>query len=100
MSKGGVNMLNKYETVFIIDPKIEDKKPIIDKFVDLINANGKVENVDEWGMRKLAYEIEDNTEGYYVLVNFEADAKFVAELERIFRITIEVIKFIVVRKED
>ncbi len=93
-------MLNKYELVFIIDPKLEDKKPIIDKVTELINTTGKVENVDEWGNRKLAYEINKNTEGYYVLVNFEAEPHFIAELERVFNITTEIIKFIVIRKED
>lgn len=93
-------MLNKYESVFVIDTKIEDKKPVIDKFVELINTNGKVESVDEWGVRKLAYEINDNTEGYYVLINFDADPKSITELERIFKLTAEIIKFIVIRKED
>lgn len=93
-------MLNKYELVFIIDPKIEDKKPIIDKVMELINATGKVENVDEWGNRKLAYEINKNTEGYYVLVNFEAEPHFIAELERVFNITTEIIKYIVIRREE
>lgn len=93
-------MLNKYELVFIIDPTIEDKKPIIDKVMELINATGKVENVDEWGNRKLAYEINKNTEGYYVLVNFEAEPHFIAELERVFNITTEIIKYIVIRREE
>ena len=93
-------MLNKYEIVFIVNPSLEDKKPIIDKVVDLINANGKVENIDEWGNRKLAYEIKKNTEGYYVLVNFEAEPSFIDELERVLNITTEVLKFIVINKED
>ena len=93
-------MLNKYEIVFIINPSLEDKKPAIDKVVDLINANGKVESIDEWGNRKLAYEIKKNTEGYYVLVNFEAEPSFIDELERVLNITTEVLKFIVINKED
>lgn len=93
-------MLNKYEIVFIINPSLEDKKPTIDKVMDLINTTGKVESVDEWGNRKLAYEIEKNTEGYYVLINFDADPQFIAELERVLNITTEIIKFIVIKKED
>ena len=93
-------MLNKYEIVFIVNPSLEDKKPTIDKVVDLINANGKVENIDKWGNRKLAYEIKKNTEGYYVLVNFEAEPSFIDELERVLNITTEVLKFIVINKED
>lgn len=93
-------MLNKYEIVCIINPTIEDKKPTIDKVMDLINTTGKVESVDEWGNRKLAYEIDKNTEGYYVLINFDAEPQFIAELERVLNITTEIIKFIVIKKED
>ena len=93
-------MLNKYELVFIIDPKVEDKQPVIAKVQDLINTAGKVESVDEWGNRRLAYEIKKNTEGYYVLVNFEAEPSFIDELERVLNITTEVLKFIVINKED
>ena len=93
-------MLNKYELVFIIDPKVEDKQPVIAKVQDLINTAGKVESVDEWGNRRLAYEIKKNTEGYYVLVNFEAEPTLIAEMERVFKITTEILKFIVIRKED
>lgn len=93
-------MLNKYELVFIIDPTIEDKQPVIAKVQDLINTAGKVESVDEWGNRRLAYEIKKNTEGYYVLVNFEAEPTLIAEMERVFKITTEILKFIVIRKED
>lgn len=93
-------MLNRYELVFIIDPTIEDKQPVIAKVQDLINTAGKVESVDEWGNRRLAYEIKKNTEGYYVLVNFEAEPTLIAEMERVFKITTEILKFIVIRKED
>lgn len=93
-------MLNKYETVFIIAPTVEDKASIVEKFTTLINENGKVESVNEWGNRKLAYEIKKHKEGYYVLINFDGNAEFITELERIFKITDEVIKFITVRKEN
>ena len=52
------------------------------------------------GKRKLAYEVKKNSEGYYVLINFEANPEFIAELERVYRITDGILKFIVVRKED
>ena len=94
--------MNKYETVFIIDQKVEEAgiKELIQKFTDLINSDGKVENVDEMGKRKLAYEIKKNKEAYYVCINFEANPELIKELERIYRITDEVIKFIVIRKDD
>jgi small subunit ribosomal protein S6 len=94
--------MNKYESVFIINPSVEDAgvKTLIQKFSDLINSDGKVESVDELGKKKLAYEIKKNTEGNYVVLNFEANPAVVAELERIYRITDEVMKFITIRKDE
>lgn len=94
--------MNKYESVIIISPVVEEEgiKNLITKFSDLINTEGKVESVEEMGKRKLAYEVKKNKEGYYVLFNFEAKPELISELERNYRITDEVIKFIVVRKED
>ena len=94
--------MNKYETVFIINPSVEEAgvKDLITKFSDLINNDGKVESVEEMGKRKLAYEIKKNSEGIYVLINFEANPTLIKELERVYRITDEVIKFIVVRKDE
>ena len=62
------------------------------------NGGGTVENVDKWGVKKLAYEIDFKSEGYYVLMNFTAPSEFPQELERQMRITDEVIRFIVVKK--
>ncbi len=94
--------MNKYESVIIISPVVEEEgiKNLITKFSDIINNEGKVESVEEMGKRKLAYDIKKFQEGFYVLFNFEAKPTLVAELERNYRITDEIIKFIVVRKED
>lgn len=94
--------MNKYESIIIINPSLEEQgiKDVITKFTDLINSDGKVENVDEMGRRKLAYEIEKHSEGYYVVYTFEANPEFIKELERIYRITDSVMKFITIRKED
>ncbi len=94
--------MNKYETVFIINPNIEDAgvKALIEKFSNLINDDGKVETVEELGKKKLAYEIKKHKEGNYVVINFEANPERIKELERIYRITDEVIKFIVVKKDE
>ena len=94
--------MNKYESIIIINPSLEEQcmKELIKKFEDMINNEGKVESVEEMGKRKLAYEIKKNSEGYYVLYNFEAKPEFIAELERVYRITDGILKFIVVRKED
>jgi len=97
-----VNGMNKYESVVIINPSVEEQgiKALIAKFTDLINSDGKLEKVEELGKKKLAYEIKKNSEGYYIVLNFEANPNLVAELERVYRITDEVIKFIVVREND
>ena len=94
--------MNKYESVIIINPSVDEQgiKSLIAKFTDLINSNGKLEKVEELGKKKLAYEIKKNSEGYYIVFNFEANPDLIAELERVYRITDEVIKFIVVREND
>ena len=93
--------MNKYESVIIVNPSLNEKKvkSLIDKFSDLINKHGKVTKVDNMGKRKLAYEVKKNREGIYVVFYFEAEPSLIAELERNYRITDEVIKFIVVRDE-
>ena len=94
--------MNKCETVFIINPNVEEEgiKALVDKFSNVINNDGKVESVENLGKKKLAYEVKKNSEGTYMLINFEAAPSLVAELERVYRITDEVIKFIVVRKDE
>ena len=92
--------MNKYESVVIINPNVEETKlkELIERFQTLINTDGKVEQVNELGKKKLAYEIKKNKEGYYVVYDFEAKPSLIAELERNYRITDEVLKFIVVKK--
>ena len=94
--------MNKYESVIIIDPSLEEQgiKDVVTKFTDLINNDGKVENVEEVGSKKLAYEIKKHSEGYYVVFTFEANPEHISELERIYRITDSVLKFLTIRKED
>ena len=83
------NKLVSYETMYIVDStgSEETTAALVNKFKTLIEQNGTIEAFNEWGKRKLAYPINDMTEGYYVLVNYTADPSFVAELERIFNIT-------------
>ena len=92
--------MNKYESVVIINPNVEENamKELIERFQTLINTDGKVEKVSELGKKKLAYEVNKNKEGYYVVYDFEANPSLIAELERNYRITDEVIKFIVIKK--
>ena len=95
-------ILNSYETIFIIDAGVDEetKNALQEKFTSLIAANGTVEAVDEWGKRRLAYEINDKTEGFYVLVDFKAGADFPKELDRQYRITDGILRTIIIRKED
>lgn len=95
-------IMNSYETIFIIDGTCDEEamKKLQDKFTNLIAANGTVESVDEWGKRKLAYEINDRTEGYYVLVNFKADPEFPKELDRQYKITDGILRTIIIRKDE
>ena len=94
--------MNKYESVIIINPSADEEKvkSLVDRFSELINKNGKVEKVDTLGKKKLAYEVKKNREGIYVVFYFEAEPTLIAELERNYRITDEVIKFIVVKVEE
>ena len=94
--------MNKYESIIIIDPNCTEEaiKALESKFTGLINENGKVESVENMGKKRLAYEIKKFKEGTYMLFNFEAKPDSITELERVYRITDEVMKFIVVRKED
>ena len=92
--------MNKYESVIIINPNLEAEsiKALIEKFSNLINSNGTVNSVGEIGKKKLAYEIKKNKEGYYMVFEFESKPEAIAELERIYRITDDIMKYIIVKK--
>ena len=94
--------MNKYETVFLISNKItpEEREGVITKFKDLISKNGKITSTEDIGEKKLAYEVRKHTEAFYYIINFESNADFLAELERNYRITDEILKFIVVKLDE
>ncbi len=92
--------MNKYEVVYIIDPAVEEeaRKELIAKYNALIaNNGGSVDKVEEWGKRRLAYAIDYKTEGYYVLVNFQAESELPKELERNLQISDSIIRYQVIR---
>ncbi len=94
-------MNNKYEAVLIFSVLNKDEAAIaamVEKFRALIEANGTVEGVDEWGKRRLAYLIDDEAEGYYAIYNFEANTDFPTELERVAKITEGVLRVMTIRK--
>ena len=94
-------VVNSYETLFIVNPTLseDDVKATVEKFTALIAENGTVGEIDEWGKRRLAYPIDDITEGYYVLVNFTSESSFPAELERRYNIDEHIMRGIVIRLE-
>ena len=81
--------MQKYEAMVVISTKQEEEviKGLVEKFTSLISENGTLVSVDEWGKKRLAYMINKETEGYYVLYTFEAKPEFPAELSRRLNIT-------------
>ena len=79
----------KYEVLYILDPNLgeEATAALVEKFKALVEGNGTLTSIDEWGKRRLAYPINDLMEGYYVLMTFDAKPEFPAELDRVFKIT-------------
>ncbi len=95
--------MNKYEVLYILNAEQDDETLAAqaEKFSALVTANGgEVEKIDKWGRRRLAYPINFKNEGYYVLMNFSSGSELPMELERNFRISDEVVRYMVVRLED
>ena len=95
--------MKAYELLFFVNPSLDvETRAAVMKRIDVTIAagNGKVDNVDKWGKRKLAYEINDLTEGDYTLINFHADPASIAELDRVLRITDAVERHMIVRRDD
>lgn len=95
--------MKAYELLFFVDPNLDPETRLaVMKRIDntIAEGNGKVDNVDEWGKRKLAYEIDKLTEGDYTLINFHAGPASIAELDRVLRITDAVIRHMIVRRDD
>ena len=95
--------MKAYELLFLVAPTISDEDRVaVMKRIETTIAEGagKVDNVDEWGKRKLAYEINGLTDGDYTLVNFHADPQNVAELDRVLRINDAVVRHMIVKRED
>ncbi len=91
----------KYETVFIVNPTIGEEAiaSVVEKFKALIEKHGTIETVDDWGNRRLAYEINDLREGHYVLIEFESAPSFPAELDRVYKITDGIMRSIIISRD-
>lgn len=94
--------MHKYETIFITKPDLTEEAhtELVEKVKALIEKHGKVESVEDWGIKKLAYEINYIKEGHYVLVNFESGVDFPEELTRIYNITDGIMRSIIVNKDE
>ena len=91
-----------YEALYILDPNLSEEQTaaLVARFKGVVENNGTVTEVDEWGKRRLAYPINDLNEGYYVLMTFTAAAAIPQELDRIFRITGGVMRSLIVCKDQ
>ena len=95
--------MKAYELLYFVAPNIdEDTRANVTKRIEtaVAQGNGTIDNVDNWGKRKLAYEIDKLTEGDYTLVNFHADPTQIAELDRVLRINDAVKRHMIVRRPD
>ena len=92
----------KYEVLYIIDPAKGEEgiAALVEKFKAMVEAEGTLSNIDEWGKRRLAYPINDLNEGYYVLMNIETKPAFPAELERVMKITEGVLRCMTTAVEE
>jgi len=88
----------KYETIFIVNPNFSEEATaaVVEKFQSLIEANGTLGEVDLWGKKKLAYAIDDMTEGYYARFTFESKPDFPAELDRVYKITDGIMRSLII----
>ncbi len=100
--EGGVQM-SKYEVMYIINANVDEEKrtALIEQLNGIITSEGgKIVRVDEWGMKEFAYEIDDMTKGYYVIVTFEAENEALNEFDRLMRINPSVVRFMIVNIDD
>ena len=91
-----------YEAVYILDPSLNEEQiaALVEKFKKVVEANGTVSEVAEWGKRRLAYPINDLPEGYYVLMTCECKPELPAELDRVFKITDGILRSLIVAVEE
>ena len=93
----------KYETIFILDPDLEEgiAQSTIEKIKGIVTqGNGQILKLEDWGKRKLAYEVKKKSKGHYILLHFSGPPPLLSELERNFRVMDPVIKFQSVRLDE
>ncbi|WCK54510.1 30S ribosomal protein S6 [Aneurinibacillus sp. Ricciae_BoGa-3] len=95
--------MRKYEVMYILRPDLQEEavKADVERFAAVITDNGgEMEKVNEQGKKRLAYEINDFREGYYVLMNFQSEPAAVNEMERLMKISDDVIRYLIVREDE
>ncbi len=95
--------MRAYELMVILNPEVEDRavEPSLSKFLEIVtNAGGTIDNLDLWGRRRLAYEIQKKSEGIYAVVNFTASPETAAELDRVLNLNESVMRTKIIRPED
>lgn len=96
-----VELKNSYEFMLVASVKVGEKtEEIINKFKNLLETNAKLTDVNDWGKRKLAYPINKEPEGHYVVFEFESNSEFPKELDRISKITDGVLRSMIIKKES
>ena len=95
-----MSVVNNYETIMVFSLKDGEEavQQLVEKFKTLIETNATLDSIDEWGKRRLAYPIKYESEGYYILVNFSANVDFPAELDRVSKITDNVLRTLIIKK--
>lgn len=91
-----------YEAVYILQPDLSEEQiaALVAKFKAVVEANGTVSEIDEWGKRRLAYPINDEEEGVYTVINFTSEPSFPAELDRVYKITEGVMRSLIIAHEE
>jgi len=95
--------VRKYESMYILRPDLDEEavKSTVERFASLVSEQGgQVTKAEPWGKRRLAYLIDGFKEGYYVLMNFSANASVPAELERVYKITDTIIRYMIIREDE
>lgn len=95
--------MRKYEIMYIIAPNLDEAatKEVVERFNNVLTTNGaEIEKVNEMGKRRLAYEINDFREGFYVLLNVQANSEAIAEFNRLIKINESVIRVLVTKDEQ
>jgi len=94
--------MNKYETLYILNAELDEESRVsyMERFKKIIETSGEIDTIDEWGIRKLAYPINKKNEGYYVLMHFKATPEVINELTRVFKITEDVMRHLIINEDE